>query len=80
MIIDIRSPEKYNNDHLDDAVNISYNELFYHPNKYLKKELKYYIYCDTGYRSKVLVNFLNKIGYNCVNIEYANYKANKNIV
>lgn len=69
MIIDIRSEEKYNVGHIDDAINISFNELFYHPSKYLKKDIVYQIYCDSGFRSKVLVNTLNRMGYNCVNLD-----------
>lgn len=69
MIIDIRSKEKYNRGHLNNAINISFNELFNHPSKYLNKDTVYQIYCDTGSRSKVLVNTLNRIGYNCVNID-----------
>lgn len=74
MIIDIRSFEKYNSGHLDGAINISYNDLYLYPSKYLDKEKKYFLYCDTGIRSNRLVNMLNKMGYNCVNIDGGYYK------
>lgn len=75
MIIDIRNQKKYYLGHLDGAINISYYDLMLYPSKYLNKNDTYYIYCDTGTNSKLLVNRLKLQGYNCVNIEggYNNY-------
>lgn len=69
MVIDIRRAEKYNVSHMENAVNISFNELYLFPDRYLDKNKQYYLYCDTGSRSKVLVKHLNDKGYNCVNID-----------
>lgn len=75
MYIDIRSHDKYLNGHIENAKNIGMYELLLHPGMYLSKSRTYYIYCDTGFRSKMVVDKLYSIGYNCVNIEggYNNY-------
>lgn len=69
MIIDIRDHSKYLKGHLKDAVSISFSELYLHPENHLNKNDEYYLYCDSGVKSKILVRFLNKLGYHCVNIE-----------
>ncbi|MBR3210903.1 MAG: rhodanese-like domain-containing protein [Bacilli bacterium] len=75
MIIDIRDASKYAKGHLKDARNIPFFELYLHPDLYLDKKSTYYLYCDTGVKSKILVVYLNKQGYHCVNIEggYVNH-------
>lgn len=74
MIIDIRSYSKYLEGHLKNAVHIPFSELYLHPENYLNFDQQYLIYCDSGMRSKILVLYLKKHGYNCVNIDggYAN--------
>lgn len=67
-LIDIRSIEKYNNKHIMNAINIPVNQLLIKPEKYLKKELKYYIYCQKGIQSRKLCQILKNIGYDVVNI------------
>ena len=75
MIIDIRDSSKYLKGHLKDAINISFLELYLHPERHLKKNMKYLLYCDSGVKSKILVSYLNRCGYHCVNMDggYANY-------
>lgn len=79
MYIDIRSRGKYLLGHIENAININYYELLLNYDKYLNKNEIYYIYCDSGNKSKVIVNKLKNFGYNCVNIEggYNNYLVNK---
>ena len=74
-IIDIRSKNKYSMGHIPSAINIEYLELLSNPSKYLNKNEIYYLYCDSGYTSSMVVNKLNNIGYNTVNIDggYNNY-------
>ncbi len=36
-IIDIRSIEKYNNNHIDGSINIPFEKLIINPSKYLKR-------------------------------------------
>lgn len=74
-IIDIRSPFQYKLDHIPTAINISYQALRNNPEKYLEKNKKYYIYCQSGHSSNNLVIILNQLGYTTVNIigGYNNY-------
>ena len=65
-IIDIRSSSKYNLGHIHGAVNIDSYELINNPSKYIKKDEKYFIYCDRGISSSKVVSILNNMGYNVV--------------
>ena len=67
-IIDIRSEEKYNDNHILDAYNIPYNKLLISPNSYLDENKTYYIYCQKGITSSKLCSLLNSKGYNLINI------------
>lgn len=67
-IIDIRSIEKYNNKHIMNAINIPLEQLLIRPEKYLRKDIKYYIYCRKGIQSRKLCNILYNNGYDVVNI------------
>lgn len=67
-IVDIRSSQKYNDNHINGALNITYEQLLLYHYKYLNKNTKYYIYCQKGYKSKEICNYLDKNGYNVVNI------------
>ena len=78
-IIDIRSRDKYNIDHIPGAINIESIELLNNANKYLNKNDIYYLYCTSGYTSSMVSNKLNMLGYNTVNIEggFNNYLLRK---
>lgn len=78
-IIDIRNINKFNIGHIPGAVQIDSFNLLFNPDKYLNKNEKYYIYCQSGITSKNVVNKLNKIGYNVINIDggYNNYLLRK---
>ena len=39
------------------------NIILLNPEKYLKKENNYVVFCDYGNRSKKVSNYLNNIGY-----------------
>lgn len=67
-IIDIRSEEKYNDNHILNAYNIPYNKLISSPERYLNNNTIYYIYCQKGMRSKQVCHILINKGYNVVNI------------
>lgn len=67
-LIDIRSIEKYNNNHIKGAINIPIEKLLINFNKYLDKNKKYYIYCQKGIQSKKMCMILKSNGYNVVNI------------
>lgn len=78
-IIDIRTPSEYKSGHIPNAINIEKELLLLNPHKYLNKEEKYYLYCTSGIRSEKVVKYLNKIGYNTINIPggYHNYLLRK---
>ena len=67
-LIDIRSIEKYNTRHILNAKNIPANNLVVNMNKYLKKNEKYYIYCQKGIQSRKVCQILKNNGYNVVNV------------
>lgn len=78
-IIDIRDEYSFEKGHIKNAKNIVENKLLLNPQKYLKKEEIYYIYCTNGYRSKQVVKHLKILGYNAINIKggYNNYLLSK---
>ena len=63
-----RDKQKYNDNHILNAINIPYDQLLTHPDRYLNKNYKYYIYCQKGFKSKKICQILNNSGYNTVNI------------
>ena len=67
-IIDIRNNYNFINGHIPEAININSYELLNNYNKYLNKKDTYYIYCQSGSRSKLIVNKLNNLGYNVINV------------
>lgn len=69
MLIDIRDKNQYEMGHLSGAINIPFMKLYNSPSSYLDKNKKYTIYCESGGKSRILVNYLNHQGYNCVNLE-----------
>lgn len=78
-IIDIRSRNEYSINHIPGSINIESLELLSNPTKYLNKNDTYYLYCTSGYTSKMVVNKLNNMGYNTVNIDggFNNYLLRK---
>lgn len=78
-IIDIRSLEKYNDNHVPGSINIDYNLLLSNPQNYLNKDLNYYIYCQRGITSKKTAELLRIYGYKAFSIigGYEYYILNK---
>lgn len=67
-VIDIRSIEKYNDNHIPGAINIPQEKLLAYYQKYLNKNETYYIYCQKGLKSLKLSQILNRLGYKIVNL------------
>lgn len=67
-IIDIRNIEKYNNNHIINAINIPMENLLIKPDKYLSKNEVYYIYCQKGIQSRKMCFILTNMGYNVINV------------
>ena len=51
IIIDIRSPEKYNNNHIPNSINIHVEKLIVTTQNYLDKNKTYCLYCAKGISS-----------------------------
>jgi len=67
-IIDLRSIEKYNDNHIPNSINIPSEKILLEPNKYLNKNETYYLYCQKGMSSYNICRILTKLGYKTVNI------------
>ncbi len=67
-LIDLRSVQSYNNNHMDGAVNIPYEKLIANPSHYLNPNIRYYIYCQKGLTSNKVCQILTKMGYKVTNI------------
>lgn len=67
-IIDIRSIEKYNDNHINGAIHIPMLLLLKDPSKYLNKNETYYIYCQYGKNSYKVCSFLIRQGYKVRNV------------
>lgn len=68
IIIDIRNKISYNNGHINNAINISYEDLLVNYDKYLSKDKTYFIYCSKGTKSVKLCQLLQLKGYKTINI------------
>ncbi len=80
-LIDLRSIEKFNDNHLKGAKNIPKALLIKDPNKYLEKNKFYYLYCQNGEYSYRICSFLNKKGFKTINVlgGYEAWILNKNV-
>jgi len=67
-VIDIRTPQEYNQGHIEGAVNINYyDKTFLEQVAKLDKEKPIYIYCRSGSRTSSAAKKLKKIGFSEVN-------------
>lgn len=64
IIIDVRSPQEFKEEHIDGAINLPYYNVNKDAEKILKnKNEKIIVYCSTGQRSRKVQEKLNKLGY-----------------
>ena len=77
-IVDIRNVEKYNDNHIPNAINIPQEKILLNPNKYLDKNIRYYIYCQKGMSSYNICRILTTMGYKVTTINggYESYIMN----
>lgn len=67
ILIDVRSPQEYEEGHLKGAILIPEYELLSKYKKELEsKDATYIVYCSSGLRSKRAKKQLEKLGYNNV--------------
>ncbi len=63
-LVDVRSPQEYQEGHLNGAISIPEYELTKKAQEFLKnKDEMIILYCSTGSRSKKALKILKKIGY-----------------
>ena len=76
QLIDVRTPEEFNEGHLDNAKNIDWNsEAFEAEALKLEKDKPVFVYCHSGSRSKEASEFLFGKGFNTVYDMEGGYKA-----
>ena len=64
ILLDVRTPEEYNEGHLSGAINIDYKaDNFEAALGQLDKDKPYYIYCKSGVRSGNTVTKMQKMGF-----------------
>ena len=61
VIIDVRTKEEYDEKHLENAINIPYDEI--NSNIDISKDKTIFVYCKSGNRSNTAWNTLNNLGY-----------------
>lgn len=67
-IIDIRKKYLHNLGSIPSSINIPSSFLLIDPDKYLKKDKEYYLYCTQGMESVGVCEKLSKKGYKVVNV------------
>jgi len=64
IIIDIRTPEEFNEGHIENAINIDfYSETFKEDLDKLDKNKTYFIYCRSGNRSGRAMPIMKDLGF-----------------
>ncbi|MHB1146875.1 MAG: rhodanese-like domain-containing protein [Lutibacter sp.] len=81
-IIDVRTPEEYNEGHIDGAININFNDAaFLEQISKLDKSKPVYVYCRSGKRSSAASAEMSKAGFkNLYDLEggIMNWEKNNN--
>lgn len=70
ILIDVRTPSEWQEEHLEGALNIPYDKIHESIEQLVPdRKSKVILYCRTGRRSGIALETLNKIGYeNVVNL------------
>lgn len=64
ILIDVRTPEEYEQGHLQDAIRINHNEILLHISSIaINKETPISLYCHSGKRSELAKHILLAAGY-----------------
>ena len=68
VLIDVRSPEEYQESHIDKAININVGDMkFVEKINQLDKDKTYIIYCKSGGRSQMASMIMEQNGLNVIN-------------
>ena len=68
VLLDIRDKYEYILGHINNSVNVPYNYLILMPDTYLNFYTTYYIYCDSGSKSRKACIYLKELGYKVVDL------------
>ena len=69
ILIDVRTPEEYQEGHLENAININwYDADFQNQAEELDKKKTLYVYCKKGGRSAKAAHLLDSLGYEVVDL------------
>lgn len=64
VVIDVRTPEEYDTDHIENAINIDSSQIKYAiKGKVTDFETKVIVYCQSGRRSAESAKILTELGY-----------------
>jgi phage shock protein E len=64
IVIDVRTQEEYEGGHIPGSIMISYEEIpIKVPRLIRKRDAKIFVYCSSGFRSKIASLSLIKLGY-----------------
>jgi len=66
IVLDVRTKEEFNTEHIPLAINIPLNLVCDEAEKLYEKDTKLFIYCRSGVRSRVATSELALMGYNNV--------------
>lgn len=68
IVIDVREPEDFTRDHVEGAINIPPAEIMNGAKQLegIDKNTELILYCISGSRSNVCMNYLSSIGFNNV--------------
>ncbi|PKA99006.1 rhodanese-related sulfurtransferase [Flavobacteriaceae bacterium MAR_2009_75] len=67
VLLDVRTPQEYNEGHLDQAINVDWlGNDFLESTKNLNKNNPVYVYCKKGGRSAKAAKFLDSLGFKSV--------------
>lgn len=67
-LIDIREPYEFRSGSLQTAKNIPMGEILNNPELFMKKDGTYYLFCQSGMRSRRACAYLTKQGYDIVDL------------
>lgn len=63
LVIDVRTPEEFQDEHFDGAVNIPVEDVMRRLSEFGDKSKPVVVYCATGSRSAYAARFLRSAGY-----------------
>ena len=63
VVIDVRSREEFEKEHIDDAINLVLSPEFKEKILHLDKNATYLVYCNTGFKSRIAAEIMVREGF-----------------